>query len=322
MMRVTLLLTFAALAWAAEDAALPKPPGKVAHPPHNAPTPAKLALGKSLFFDARLSRTGKVSCATCHDPEKGFSNGERVAAGVDGKAGKRNVPGLINVGHSGSLFWDGRAATLEAQALAVLDNPAEMDSRPTGLAAKLNGIEAYRKQFTDSFAGPATPERIAMALAAYERSLVSDDTPFDRYLRGDRKALPEAALRGMRLFFGRARCSICHKGPNLSDDRFHNIGTADGTDDVGRRAVTKKEKDHGAFRTPQLREVGLTAPYMHDGRFKTLAEVVRHYNFGGVTDAENEHRDPELSVLYLSGEEADDLVAFLAEGLTTPKPKR
>src|SRR5262249_503098 len=143
----------------------------------------------------------------------------------------------------------------------------------------------------------ATPERIAMALAAYERSLVSDDTPFDRYLRGDKKALPEAALRGMNLFFGRARCSICHKGPNLSDEKFHNIGRADGPDDVGRGGVTKKEADHGAFRTPQLREVGRTAPYMHDGRFKTFADVVRHYNFGGVTDAENEHRDPELSVL-------------------------
>src|SRR5262249_29840525 len=160
-------------------------------------------------------------------------------------------------------------------------------------------IESYNKQFQEAFGGKATPERIAMALAAYERSLTSDDTPFDRYLRGDKKAMPEAAVRGMRLFFCEARCSICHKGPDLSDDLFHNVGTAD-KDDLGRRAVTKKEKDHGAFRTPQLREVGRTAPYMHNGKFATLPEVVRHYNFGGVTDDENDYRDDALQVLYLN----------------------
>src|SRR5262245_35929845 len=252
MKRVAALLTFGALVWAAEDAALPKPLGKVTHPAHNAPTPARLALGKAFFFDPRLSRTGKVSCATCHDPEKGFSNGERFAVGVDGKRGKRNVPALINVGHSGSLFWDGRAATLEEQALSPIDNPAEMDMRPAALADRLNGIAGYRSQFEKAFGGKATPQRIAMALATFQRSLVSDDTPFDRYLRGDRRALSEPARRGMALFFGQARCAVCHKGPSLSDDLFHNIGTAE-KDDHGRRAVTKKAKDHGAFRTPQLR---------------------------------------------------------------------
>src|SRR5262249_44625374 len=151
-------------------------------------------------------------------------------------------------------------------------------------------------------------------------TLTSDDTPFDRYLRGDKKAMPERAVRGMRLFFGDARCAICHKGPNLSDDSFHNVGTA-GKDDLGRRAVTQKASDQGAFRTPQLREVGRTAPYMHDGRFATLPEVVRHYNFGGVTE-DDDNRDQELRVLYLSQEQEGDLVAFLAEGLTSPKPKR
>lgn len=299
---------------------LPGPLGKVPHPKDNPPTPAKLALGRKLFFDPVLSRTGKFSCATCHDPEKGFSNGQRFALGVNGKHGRRNVPGLLNVGHGKSFFWDGRAATLEEQALAPIDNPAEMDMRPRSLAAKLNKDAGYRKLFRAAFGSEATPARVAMALATYERSLVSDDTPFDRYLRGDRKAMPAKAVRGMKLFFGEARCSVCHKGPTLSDEQFHNIGTA-AVGEMGRRAVTKKVKDHGAFRTPQLREVARTAPYMHDGKFKTLAEVVHHYNFGGVTDDENEHRDPELKVLYLSEDQVDELVAFLAEGLTT-KPRR
>jgi cytochrome c peroxidase len=285
--------------------------------PANLPAPGKVGLGRDLFFDPRLSRTGTVSCATCHDPDRGFSNGERFGVGVDGKRGSRNVPGLVNVGRASSLFWDGRAASLEDQALEPIENPLEMDMKPAALAEKLNAIGSYRERFQTVFGGEATPERIALALASFERTLVADDTPYDRFLRGDRKALSESAQRGMKLFFGKARCSVCHAGTNLSDDQFHNIGTATAADDLGRRAVTRKEKDHGAFRTPQLREVGRTAPYMHDGRFKTLAEVVRHYNFGGVTDEPNDHRDPELRVLYLSEEQTDDLVAFLAQGLTS-----
>jgi cytochrome c peroxidase len=303
------------------EPALPKPLAKVKHPPDNASTPEKLALGRQLFFDPRLSRTGKVSCATCHDPEKGFSNGQRFAVGVDGKRGKRKVPGLTNVGHSSTLFWDGRAATLEEQALAPISSAVEMDMRPAALAEKLNAVAAYSARFAKAFGGKATPKRIAMALAAFQRSLVSDDTPFDRYLRGDRRALSKRARRGMALFFGDARCAVCHKGPNLSDGQFHNIGAAE-KGDLGRRAVTKKAKDHGAFRTPQLREAGRTAPYMHNGKFKTLTEVVQHYNFGGVTDEENEHRDGELKVLYLSEDQVEDLVAFLAEGLTSPRKKK
>jgi cytochrome c peroxidase len=161
------------------------------------------------------------------------------------------------------------------------------------------------------------PPRIAQALAAYQRTLISNDTPFDRYLKGDRSSLTPGALRGLRLFFGQARCAVCHSGPRLSDEKYHNIGTAD-PKDPGRRAVTKNPKDHGAFRTPQLREVGRTAPYMHNGRFRSLEDVIQHYNFGGVTDEANDQRDEELRVLYLSEDQVADLVAFLRVGLTSP----
>lgn len=276
-----------------------------------------ISLGRDLFFDRRLSRTGQVACATCHIPEKGFSNGERIARGVDDRPGSRNVPGLTNLAFAKSFFWDGRARTLEEQALAPIDHPDEMDMRPAALAAKLNGVENDRRRFRTIFGGDATPTRIAEAVAAFERTLVVDDTPFDRYLTGDQDALGPAAKRGMRLFFGEGRCSVCHSGANQSDDKFHNIGTAP-PDDWGRRKVTAKASDHGAYRTPQLRDVGRTAPYMHDGRFATLRDVVEHYNFGGVTEQQNDHRDQELRVLYLSEDQVADLVAFLERGLTRP----
>jgi len=308
---------------AEESAPLPKPLADVQHPADNAASADKIALGKQLFADPRLSRSDKVSCSSCHDPAKGFSNGERVATGVDGKKGTRHVPSLINVAYNRFQFWDGRARTLEEQALVPLQDAREMDMRLEALVQKVNGIADYRRQFQAVFDGDATPQRIAQALAAYERTVVSRDTPFDRYLKGDRKALKPAALRGMGIFYGQARCFLCHKGPNLTDDDFHNIGILDeGKPDPGRRSVTGKQADHGKFKTPALREVGHTAPYMHNGRLKTLADVVQHYNFGGVTDEANDYRDEQLRVLYLSAEQADDLVTFLTEGLTSPTKDR
>jgi cytochrome c peroxidase len=316
------LLTIGPLV-AEEALSLPKPLSEAQHPADNPASPEKIALGKQLFSDPRLSRTDKVSCAICHDPAKGFSNGERVATGVDGKKGTRRVPSLINVAYNRWHFWDGRSRTLEEQALVPLQDAREMDMRLDALVEKINGIADYRRQFQAVFGGDATPQRIAQALAAYERTIVSRDTPFDRYLKGDRKALTPAAHRGMSLFYDQARCSLCHKGPNLTDDDFHNIGIVDeGKRDPGRRGVTGKQADQGKFKTPSLREVGRTAPYMHNGQLKTLADVVQHYNFGGVTDEANDYRDEQLRVLYLSAEQADDLVAFLAEGLTSPRPER
>jgi cytochrome c peroxidase len=303
------------------DEPLPKPLAPVQHPATNPAIPAKIALGKKLFFDPRLSRIDRISCASCHDPAKGFSNGEKVGRGVDGKKGTRNVPSLVNAAYNRSLFWDGRAATLEAQALVPIQHPKEMNLDLGTLVRKLNAIPEYRRQFQAVFGGPATAPRVAQALAAFERTIVSNDTPFDRYLKGDHKALSPPAQRGMSLFFGQARCFVCHKGSRFTDDDFHNIGIVDeGQPDPGRRSVTGKKVDQGKFRTPGLREVGRTAPYMHNGRFQTLTQVVEHYNFGGVTDQENDHRDDRLQVLYLSEDQVNDLVHFLAEGLTSPLP--
>ncbi|WP_231756719.1 cytochrome-c peroxidase [Lignipirellula cremea] len=298
----------------------PLPP--VQHPRENPPSAAKISLGRELFFDARLSRNDRVSCASCHEPNKGFSNGGRFGKGIRDQRSTRNVPSLINVGYSHPLFWDGRSATLEEQALLPIQNAAEMDMPLEVLEKKLHGVAEYRRQFAQVFDGAVTAARIGQALAAFQRTIVSTDTPLDRYVGGDRTALTPRATKGMQLFFGRARCSICHKGPELTDNRFHNIGTVDPEipDDSGRRAVTGRAEDQGAFRTPQLREVARTAPYMHSGKFQTLSEVVEHYNFGGVTDTANDHRDEILEVLYLSEDEVEDLVAFLREGLTSPDP--
>lgn len=304
------------------DFALPEALQLLEQTKDNAATPAKIALGRALFFETRLSRDGKVACATCHNPDKGFSIGERVAS-IGERKGMRNPPSLVNVGYSRSLFWDGRAASLEEQALVPIGDRCEMDMPLDLLVKRLNDDEKYREQFQAVFSDGPTAIRVAQALAAFERTLVSTDTPFDRYLRGDEKTMSEAALRGMQLFYGQGRCAICHKGSNLTDERFHNIGTADPElrDDPGRRAITGRAQDQSAFRTPQLREVAASAPYMHSGRFVTLRQVVEHYNFGGVTDARNDHRDDEMRVLYMSEEQVEDLVAFLAEGLSTPKAK-
>lgn len=293
---------------AAEPAGLPA----LKHPQDNPSTPEKIALGKQLYFDGRLSADGKVSCATCHDPAKGFSNGEQFATGVEGKKGGRNSPTVINTAYQTFQFWDGRAGTLEQQALGPIQNPIEMNMTLDAVVAKLNGIEGYKKQFQQVFGTDVTSEGIARAIAAYERTVLSGDAPYDKFKAGDKSALSEAAQRGMKLFFGKANCSACHSGPNFTDNSFHNIGVAG--DDVGREAISKMAGDKGAFKTPTLREIARTAPYMHDGSQKTLEEVVAHYNKGG-----NSHPqlDEEVYALKLTNEQIADIVTFLKEGLSS-----
>ncbi|MFT5522458.1 MAG: cytochrome c peroxidase [Pirellulaceae bacterium] len=290
----------------------------VEHPSENPTSLAKVSLGKKLFFDPRLSRTGDVSCSSCHDPKKAWSDGRQFGVGVDKEQGNRNTPSLFNVAYNKHQFWDGRVSTLEQQALEPLQNPREMDMSLDALVAKLAAIDAYRAEFKNVYGSNVTARNLAMAIAAFERTIIADDLPIDRYARGDVTALTPASIRGMKLFFGDARCHVCHTSSNFSDQKFHNVGIGVSDKTQGRAAISKQTKDLGAFKTPTLREVTHTAPYMHDGSFKSLQEVVEHYNFGGVTDANNPTRDELLQVLYLSEQQVSDLVSFLKQGLSSP----
>ncbi len=295
---------------AAESIGMPT----VLHPKDNPSSPEKIALGKQLYFDGRLSADNKVSCASCHDPAKGFSNGEQFATGVEGKKGGRNSPTVLNTAFQNFQFWDGRAKSLEDQALGPVQNPIEMNMTLDAVVARLNGIKGYKDQFQKIFGTDVTSDGMAKAIAAYERTIVSGEAPYDRFKAGDKTAMSESAQRGMTLFFNKARCSACHVGPHFTDHSFHNIGLPG--DDEGRAAVTKSVGDKGAFKTPTLREIGKSGPYMHDGSLKTLEEVVAHYVKGGNP---NPQLDEELYALKLSPEEISDLVTFLKEGLSSTK---
>jgi cytochrome c peroxidase len=315
MMRPSILLSSAAMVCAAVmalPAAEPLGLPAVVHPKDNPPTPEKIALGKQLYFDGRLSADDKVSCASCHDPAKGYSNGEQFATGVEGKKGGRNSPTVINAAYQRFQFWDGRAQSLEDQALGPIQNPIEMNLSLEAVVAKLNAIEGYKKQFQQVFGTEVTSAGIAKAIAAYERTLLSGDAPYDKFKAGDKAALSEPAQRGMKLFFGKANCSACHAGASFTDSGFHNIGVP-GTDE-GRLSITKFVGDKGSFRTPTLREIARTAPYMHDGSMKTLEEVVAHYNKGGTA---HEQLDEEIFPLKLTNEQMADLVTFMKEGLSS-----
>lgn len=313
-------LTFSAFAAAAQDgsqeAAIPKGLGELKFPEDNLSDPRKISLGRQLYFDPRLSADNTVSCATCHNPKHGWSDARATSQGVGGKLGGRNAPTVINAAFHRFQFWDGRAATLEEQALGPIANPVEMNLPVEEAVARLNQIEGYRTQFNEIFGSDCTKETLAKAIAAYERTILSGDAPYDRYKAGDKAALSESAARGMTLFFGKANCSACHSGPNFTDFAFHNIGV--GMDkpepDKGRAEISKLEGDTGAFKTPTLREIARTGPYMHDGSMQTLEQVVEHYNKGGTP---NKYLDEEIFKLNLSDQEKTDLVTFMKEGLSS-----
>ena len=299
--------------------ALPLPLGlpDLTYPKNNPYNPAVVALGKQLYFDARLSSDNTISCASCHDPSKGWSNGEPFATGIRGQKGGRNAPTIINAAYQRFQFWDGRAEELEGQALGPIQNPIEMGMDIKELCAKLDKIKGYRDQFQSLFGTGATPEAIARSIAAFERTLLSGNTPFDRYKSGDKAALSPKARAGYEIFFNKAHCSACHTGGNLSDGAFHNIGVGMDKDkpDAGREAITKVEGDRGSFRTPTLREIARSAPYMHDGSLATLEDVVNYYDKGGTP---NDYLDEEIYPLKLTAEDKDALVTFLKEGLASP----
>jgi cytochrome c peroxidase len=288
------------------------------YPPDNAMTREKVALGSQLYFDPRLSRDSTVSCATCHDPAKGWSNGEAVATGVGGLKGGRSAPTVLNTTYQTFQFWDGRMDTLEQQALGPIQNPIEMNMTLPEVVDKLNAIPGYKSQFQKVFKTDVTADGIGKAIAAFERTVLSGDAPYDRFTAGDKTALSPAGTRGWTLFFGAARCSACHSGPNFTDNAFHNIGVGMNLKelDPGRFDASKLEGDKGAFKTPSLRDVARTAPYMHDGSQKTLEDVVVHYNKGGI---QNEYLDEEIFPLKLTKEQIADLVAFMKEGLASSK---
>jgi cytochrome c peroxidase len=329
-------------------------------PKDNAMTAAKVELGRKLFFEPRLSADGSVSCASCHDPGRAFTDGKRVAEGIGGRRGTRNSPTLLNAMFNGGQFWDGRAASLEDQGKMPLVNPDEMGNHSLDdVTARIGAIPEYAGEFQRVFGTAVAMDGIAKAIAAFERTLVSANSPLDRYLAGDVNAMSEGARNGMALFRGKARCGVCHAFnqnfstfatfPFLTDMNYRNTGIAanyDGFGALARRAmnvardqsedvsseVARHERagelgrflisgntlDVGAFRTPSLRNVELTAPYFHDGSAATLEEVVRYYVKGG---NQNPNRDWQLEPVALNDEEQRNLVEFL-KALTSDEARR
>lgn len=280
-------------------------------PIDNPQTDAKINLGKQLYFDKRLSRDNSVACVSCHRPDAGWADTGPTSEGVGHKRGGRNSPSVLNSGYFVPQFWDGRALHLEKQAVGPVQNPLEMDLTPAEVEERLNGIPGYVQAFQAVFGSKPTLELTAKAIAAFERTVVSTNSPYDKYLQGEPGAMDKAAVRGMKLFNGKGHCSACHSGPVFSDQRYHNLGIGyrDGKyADVGRYAVTKDAADMGAFRTPGLRSVALTPPYLHDGSEKTPEAVIELYDRGSVP---NPNLDPLMLPLHLTAREKADLAEFL-----------
>ncbi len=281
------------------------------------PTPERVRLGRWLFYDRRLSGDGSVACSTCHRPENAFSEPTPVSSGIRGQKGKRKAPSFINEAITiyPNFFWDGRAGSLEAQALGPIENPVEMGSTHTSMIETLSKITGYKPYFQQAFGTDAiTKERVARAISDYERTRMSGNSPWDRWRRNrDEGAVSAEVKQGHDLFFSKGRCNQCHLGSNFTDSLFHNLGV--GWDpatktfrDEGRFLVTKKVVDRGAFKTPTLREVTKHAPYMHDGSVATLREVMELYNRGG---DQNPYLDPKVEPLHLTPAEIDALIAFM-----------
>lgn len=300
---------------AASNASLPaRPVGLDLYMPVPADNPLtveKVALGRRLFFDPVLSRDRRLSCGSCHLPDHAFGDTLPVPRATGRPVGLRNVPPLVNRAWETRLFWDGRVPSLEEQALHPIRSPTELGLPLEEIAPRLRADPGYLRAFRAAFpdeAHPIGPDGVARALAAYVRSLQFGDAPFDRYQAGDPDALTPRARRGARLFFGRAGCAQCHTGPTFTDGQLHNTGVSWGGEDLGRFRVTRRDADRGRFRTPTLRELLRTAPYMHDGSLATLDAVVDFYDGGG---SPNPFLSPKIRPLQLSDAEKLELAAFL-----------
>lgn len=311
------LLPLAACSAPGRNQALATHPAGVASLLARGPAPAALrraddevALGLRLFFEPKLSAGNRQSCASCHQPGRGFSNGEPNAAGVNGQRGNRNVPSIYGMKDYKTFFWDGRAASLEEQALGPIQNPIEMNESLENVVRKLEATPYYRSRFREVYGTPVTPNGIARALASFERAVTLKPSAYDRFLNGDGEALNPRELNGMGLFGRTAHCATCHKGVLFTDNKFHNIGV--GFDrpnpDPGRMTVTGNPEDHGAFRTPSLKQLSQTGPYMHDGSQRTLEEVIDYYDRGGNA---NPNLSMEMGPLNLTPRDKADLIAFM-----------
>lgn len=308
------------VAWQ-ELAPLPAP----VDPAGNPSTPAKVALGRRLFFDPVLSKSRQLACASCHDPDLGWADGRRVSFGHDRQPGRRNAPSVAISAHASPLFWDGRAATLEDQALHPIADPIEMGFSAQGAVRRLRRDASYRRAFNEVFAQPRIDAaQLGQAIAAFERSLSPRNSRFDRFLRGNADALGDAQLRGLHLFRTQAGCMNCHSGAALTDNGFHNLGLhfhGRPRQDLGRYEVTGDPADSGRFRTPSLRGVASTAPYMHNGLIPRLSGVLAFYNVGGARPrapaspaadaAPFPAPDPLLRPRGLSRQDLQDIEAFL-----------
>jgi len=326
-------------------------------PADNPQTAEKIALGEKLFFDGRLSADGTVACSTCHDPARAFTDGRPTSIGIQGRVGQRNAPTILNAFYNRTQFWDGRAKTLEEQAAMPIVNSVEMGQPSLDAAvARIAAIREYQQAFRRVFGRPPNGPDLVRAIASYERTQLSFDSPFDHFIAGDRSAIDDAAKRGWEIFNTRGGCNKCHAltdtkrdVTNFTDNDFHNIGigiiqhnvvalarqaeqlinsgdaaaidrAAIQTDmsALGRFLITKKEPDIAAFKTPNLRNVLVTGPYFHDGSQETLWDVVDHYNKGD--GLQNPYLDVDIQPLALTEGDIDDLVAFLAS-LTSPDYK-
>jgi cytochrome c peroxidase len=298
-------------------------------PADNPPTAETIALGRRLFYDVRLSKDNSLSCASCHNPEDAFTDGRRLSLGVGGTVGIRNAPTLLNAAYAATLFWDGRAANLEAQSAFPIADPAEMNQPHAVSISKISSDPSYQAEFARAF-GPGAIDfrKIQRSLASFERTLLSGNSAFDRYeYGGQMDALSPAAVRGLAIFRDKKRgnCATCHtvqqKYALFTDGKFHDTGEGVNGEgeftDLGRFGQTKVDADKAAFRTPTLRNVALSAPYMHDGSLKTLKDVVDFYVGGGNSSP---YLDKEMKPLSLSAQDKADLVEFM-KSLTGDMPK-
>jgi cytochrome c peroxidase len=308
------------------DAPLGLPP--VPTPPGNPPTADSIALGRRLFYDTSLSKDNSLACASCHRPQFRFSDLRARSLGVAGKTGLRHAPTLVNVAYSPFLFWDGRAASLEAQVLKPIADPLEMNQTHEASVSKLETNPVYRLMFHRAFGtDDITIDRVENALASFERTILCANSAFDKYeYQGRKNALTEAQIRGLAVFKdpNKGNCASCHTiGPKyalFTDGEFHNTGEGVGGDgefeDLGRYDATRQDADKGAFKTPTLRDVAVSGPYMHDGKLKTLKDVVDFYAGQGNS---NPYLDKKMLAIHLSGRDRDDLVEFM-KSLTSELP--